>query len=541
MPAALDQLKMRFERMTSKRATWESHWQDIKDYVNPDASDIRGIVTAGQSETEHMYDGTAPWALEQLASALQSFLTSPAERWFDLKVQDFDESKDEEVLDWLERVSDLIYDAYAQPETNHADTVHETYTDVASFGTAVCYQEWHWKQRRLLFRAFPLANSWIMENATGIVDTIFLELPMTTRQILQEYPDAIKIKAFAETAEKNPTREWKVIHAVYPREERDLTKATATNKAYASVHFCIEAKAVLRESGFDFFPFMIPRWTKRAGETYGRSPAMVCLPDVKMVNAMEMYGLKAIQKVVDPPLMVPDDGFIAPIDTSPGSLITYQAGLADNQMLIPLETRGRIEVNEEKLEQKRQHIMRCFYADWIQRFRKKERQSIVEVMDDRDEQLRLMSPILGRLQTELLGPMIAGSYFLLNKHDRIPPAPASIQGRQLKIAYTSPAAIAQEMAKGIQANKFVQELVPLAQIDPAVMDLIKMDELGRFLSQLEKVPRRVIRSPEEVEEIRAQRAQAQQAQAAAEVAEPASKAILNLAQAQESSGGRPLI
>ena len=57
-----------------------------------------------------MFDTTAPWSLNQLASGLHSLLTSPTDRWFDITVEDVDTvrlSKDE--LIWTEQVSDVLY------------------------------------------------------------------------------------------------------------------------------------------------------------------------------------------------------------------------------------------------------------------------------------------------------------------------------------------------------------------------------------------------------------------------------------------------
>src|SRR4051812_14357990 len=103
----LKELISRYGQLTTRRAVWEPDWQTLRDYVNPLASDVTRRTSEGVRLTTNMYDGTAPWALEQLASGLCSFLTSPTERWFNIGVEDYDYLQDDEALTWLERVSDI--------------------------------------------------------------------------------------------------------------------------------------------------------------------------------------------------------------------------------------------------------------------------------------------------------------------------------------------------------------------------------------------------------------------------------------------------
>lgn len=95
-------------------------------------------------------------------------------------------------------------------------------------------------------------------------------------------------------------------------------------------------------------------------EVYGRGPGIESLPDVRMINEMERVGLIALQKVVDPPLLVPDDGFLSPVVTRAGGLNYFRAGLGPQDRITPLITNARVELNEAKMGQVRQAIERAF-------------------------------------------------------------------------------------------------------------------------------------------------------------------------------------
>lgn len=527
----LKALIARSEKLSSMRAPWESHWQELRDLINTDASDFNRRSAPGARKTDYVLDGTAPWALEQLASGLHTFLTSPTDRWFNLCIENYDYSRDYAALQWLEDISDLIYSQYSKSESNSNNSLHELYQDLGSFGTAIEYQEFDRKSMCITFRPYPLADCRILENAQGMVDTIYRDVEMTTRQIRQFFPNLNNDKI---EKQKNEDKCWIVTHAVFPRTDRDSSKLTAVNKPFASIYFCKEADGIFGESGYDEFPYCVPRWTKRAGEVYGRSPGMTCLPDIKMVNAMERVQLRAVQKIVDPPLLTPSDGFMFPIETKPSSLIYYEDnGTAPNQRLMPLETHGRVEVGEDKMQQKRDFIMRCFYADWITRMHKKERQTATEIMDDRNEMLQMMSPILGRLQTELLGRRLRRTYNLLSAAGLIPPAPSSIGDKRLSIEYISPAAKAQMAVKGMKILSFTQEITPLAQVMPEILDILNPDQMAQELAIYADVSRRVLRSPEEVAQIRATRQQSQAVATMAQTAQPMGAAMKDIATAKE--------
>jgi hypothetical protein len=248
-----------------------------------------------------------------------------------------------------------------------------------------------------------------------------------------------------------------------------------------------------------------------------------------MLNQMEKTILKAGQKQVDPPLVLANEGFMLPIRTSPGSLIFKED---EERQITPLEFKGNLPWGEEKAEQKREFIRRCFYNDLIRREKKKREQSAHEVMDDRDEMLRLFAPIFGRVTMELLGPLITRSYYILDSKGKIPPAPQSLAKRQLSITYSSPASRAQQGSIAGTISQYLQDIIPLAQINPAIMDAVDLDKVAEQLAIARGTPRVILRSPEDLATMRQAQKQMQAMQQASQIAEPASKAMKNMADAQ---------
>ena len=79
------ELKDNLSRLQTKRQNWESHWQEVADYMLPRKSDINKERSKGDKRNVQIFDATAVHSLELLASSLHGMLTSTATRWFQLR------------------------------------------------------------------------------------------------------------------------------------------------------------------------------------------------------------------------------------------------------------------------------------------------------------------------------------------------------------------------------------------------------------------------------------------------------------------------
>lgn len=522
------------ESLKSFRSPWENLWQDCTNYVNPNRGDFSTEKYRGsQHRVDLIYDTTAPLANEQLASGLHSFLTSPSQRWFQLKTFDDELNKELGVKSWLEESTQILYDrVFNSPSTNFNSQAHELYLDLGSFGTGVMMVQ-DVPGDGITFRTYHLADCYIQENDKGFVDTLYRRYKRTGKQLMERFGDAVP-KAVVDMTYKDPYKEFEVIHAVEPSETYGIPNKKATDKEFKSCYILLEEKALLEESGFDEFPYMVPRWQKVAGEIYGRSPAMTSLPDIKMVNTMMKTIIKSAQKMVDPPLLVPDDGFILPVRTVPGGLNFYRAGTQEK--IEPLETRGRPDIGFDLLENRRQHILSAFHVDWLKMPEQKAgRMTATEVVARQEEKMRLMGPMVGRLQVELLGPMIERVFNIMVKQGAIPEAPAALEGMDMKIEYTSPMARAQKSGQLMAINRLFESMVPLFQAKPELLDNMQTDETFRYFHHLLDAPAAILAPMEEVEQVRQERQEQQQAMMEAEQAQTQSNAMKNVADAQKSN------
>lgn len=520
------------ESLKSYRTPWENLWQDCGEYVNPNRGDFSTIrYRADTARYDKIYDTTAPLANENLASGLHGFLTSPSQRWFSLSTFDDEINEEYEVKQWLNKTTNILYDkVFNIPDSNFNSQAHELYLDLGSFGTAVMMVQDN-PGSGISFRTFHLADCYIQENDSGFVDTLYRRYKRTGRQLMERFGDAVPEKII-KISQKDPYREFEVIHAVEPSESYGEPIKKPTQKAFKSCYVLLEEKTLLEEGGFDEFPYMVPRWSKVAGEIYGRSPSMTSLPDIKMVNAMMKTIIKAAQKITDPPLLVPDDGFILPVRTVPGGLNFYRSGTQDR--IEPLETRGRPDIGFDLLNNRREHIKAAFHVDWMQMPDQKgsPNMTATEVVARQEEKMRLMGPMIGRLQVEFLGPLIDRVFRIMLRKKQIPEAPGILEGQEMKILYTSPLARAQKSGQLMTITRLFESMVPLFQAKPDLLDNMNTDETFRYFHHLLDAPAKILNTKEKVEEERQQRQEQQEQMMQAEQAKMESESAKNISEAQ---------
>lgn len=499
------ELIRRYEELRARRQPWEGHWQELADYVLPRRADITERNVPGNKRTQRLFDGTAMDANELLAAGLHGMMTSPATQWFELGLQDAVVMKEQDVRAWLDDTARRMHAALGA--SNFQTEVHELYLDLGCFGTAAMFVEDNVEQG-LRFSTRPLNEIFLAQNADGAVDTVFRRFSYTVRQAVQRWGADKVGPRILKLLQKTPNAELSFLHAVLPRAERVVTRRDSLNHPFLSIYIDVEGEQVLAEAGFHEFPYMVPRWSKAAGEIFGRSPAMKALPDIKMLNEMCKTTIKAAQKVVDPPLLVADDGVMLPVRTTPASL-NYARFLADGgDPIRPLQTNANVGLGLQMEESRRSAVRRAFFADHLQ-IAASPQMTATEVLQRAEEKLRVLGPMIGRLQSEFLSPLIRRVYGIMARSGRLAPPPAYIANVDMELVYVSPIARAQRATEAQGLLRLIEIASPLARFQPDLVDNIDGDAALRHLWSLFSVPQTLLRSPADVAVKRSQRVQAE--------------------------------
>jgi hypothetical protein len=493
-------LLKRFDRLKSQRQNWESHWQEVADYMQPRKADVTKTRSKGDKRTELIFDGSPLQSVELLAASLHGMLTNPSTPWFSLRFKEDDMENEDEAKEWLESATETMYAAFNK--SNFQQEIFELYHDLITFGTAAMFIEED-DEDVLKFSTRHINEIFIAENDKGRIDTVFRKFHISARAAIQKFGD-ISIN-IATKAKKDPYEEVEILHAVYPRSDFNPKKQDKINMPFESIYLDAESGDELSVSGFKEFPFVVPRYLKASHEIYGRSPAMTALPDVKMLNEMSKTTIKSAQKQVDPPLLVPDDGFMLPVRTIPGGLNFYRAGTRDR--IEPLNIGANTPLGLNMEEQRRNSIRNAFYVNQLM-MQNGPQMTATEVIQRNEEKMRLLGPVLGRLQSELLKPLIDRTFSIILRKNLFRQAPEFLAGKDVEIEYVSPLAKAQKSSELQSIMRAIEIMGSLANVAP-VFDHINMDKLVRHLADIVGVPQKILKPQSQ---LNAERQQAQQQQ-----------------------------
>lgn len=501
-----EQIIRRCKELKSGRENWENIWDEVGHFVLPTKADFLTERTRGDKRDEDIYDSTAISSNQTLASGLHGALTAPSGRWFSIRYRDDQLNDDDAAIEWLEDSVDRIYKTLE--ESNFNSEVNELYLDLCCFGTAAMTVETNKVENRdsLNFRTVHLSEVAISENVDGVVDTIYRTLKFSARQAKQLFPDENLGETIERALENKPDKKFEFIHAVYPREGVEpVDMAPGKDRPWASCWVQVHDKKLIREDGYYECPWMVPRWSKLSGDVYGFSPAMMARADIRTLNAAKLFELRAWEKNIDPPTLAAYNGIIGDLRLDPGGL-TY---VRDINGVRPMQNGTQWNVTQIKSAELITNIRRAFFNDQLQ-LHEGPNMTATEVRARMELMQQILGPVVGRLQSEFLNPLIQRVFMVMFRAGAFAEPPASLLegGNKLDVEYVSPLARAQKMDEVFAVERWLGQLAQVMQIDPTVMDVVDFSKMGRMLAKRLGVPGEVMRSEEEMEQLKMEREQA---------------------------------
>lgn len=495
----------RFHKLDSDRSNYEDTWQYISDYVLPNRGDFTVDRASGTRNNVKVFDTTAVTANQLLAATLHGGLTNSATRWLELSTHD-QELINDDSLRYFEQASDVLLNVFNSTESNFQSQVHEFYLSLVSLGTGVMFVEEN-KKGKISFSTIHLSEIYIQEDKFGSIDTVFRKFKLTARQAAQMWDEGQLSKEMNDAIAKAPDAQFELLHVCMPREDAEGVGSRAL--PIASYYIDIEGQHIIDEKGFHEMPYIIARFEKLSGELYGRSPAWNALPDILMVNKMRQTLIRAGQLSTAPPLLVSDDGVMMPLQVRPNGIITGGMSLDGTPRVQPLQLGNNIPLGFELITQTQKAVRDAFFVDQLIFRDQGTPVTATEIIQRQEEKLRLLSPHVGRLQSEFLNPAIERVFGLLARGGKLPQSPDILAEKDVDIEYKSPLVKLQKGADIQAFQRFIASVQPLAQIDPTILEAVNPEATMRNLAEAAGMRLENLRTPEEIAAIQEQRQQEQ--------------------------------
>lgn len=188
----------------------------------------------------------------------------------------------------------------------------------------------------------------------------------------------------------------------------------------------------------------------------------------------------------------------ANIELTPGSIIPKAIG---SKGLQPLEMPGRFDVSELMLDSLRGRIRHALLTDRLGPVTGA-RMTATEVLERSSEMAILLGATYGRLQSELLTPLIKRAFAILKRRGEVPDI--ALDGRLVMVDYRSPLARSQGQRNVHNTLSWINSVLAMG---PEAASSIDLARAARFLGEALGVPSDLIRSEVPLVPVQAQSVQ----------------------------------
>ncbi len=381
-----------------------------------------------------------------------------------------------------------------------------------------------------VFTPLPLSQNYLTVDGQGRLDNNYRRFSLTCRQAATLFGTGLSPKV---QAKANDPKAWhervELLHWVGYRKDKGYRNDPLRSSPVESCYVEVETKHEIKRGGFGYWPIISYVWNQVPHSPYGESPVMLVLAEIKSSNVLSKNALLAAQQHTRPPVATSDDGAQNRPNLNPGAI---NHGMLDGQgrlKMQPIITSSNPTLVESILEASRNQIKEGLYTNLWQILIQNPQMTATEALIRANEKGELLGPIGTNFQDGLARCADAEMSILEGKGAWRPGAalepPQSLAKKNLRPKFNSPLDRLRRAGEAVGIARTIEGLAPLAEAGQIeVFDNFDPDEIAKTLQEVNGMPRRVMRTPEQVAAIREQRQQTQQAAQAAEIAKTAGEA-----------------
>jgi hypothetical protein len=484
-----------------KRDAFASLMRECYRYAMPER-DAWSSYGYGQERISEVYDSTAMLSTARFATRLCNALFPPRQRWAELTLPEDIEETDEaqNLREQMEGLTEILFKHIS--ESNFDSCMHEAAHDLAAGVSAILIENGRLASGRshgplLRFTSVPASLVAFDEGPFGVIEGVFYSQRIAARNIKRHYPDA-----------KNLPREIDEKIRTAPEDEITLLQCTTYDAVKSQWCFQVllrDAETELVERYYRTNPWVIARWMKAPGETYGRGPLTMALPDIRTLNKLRELALISASFAVTPVFTVVDDGVINvdAVRITPNALIPVRSnGGPMGQSLKALEMPARFDISQ-MLEAELKTSIRQILFDSPLPPEVQVGLTATEVIE-RVREFQKDTGAFGRLEIDAVKPIVTRCLDILEVAGKFA-APEfkgvmeALQQDLIRTKTTSPLARAQDLADVQSVMQFTAGVLGLGEpglemakagIDPT--------KTGRWLAEKSGVPAKLIPDAKEL-------------------------------------------
>lgn len=502
-------------------------YQAIAEMFYPERADFIGANVPGDERYYDIFDEEAMLLRRNLANQIGAMIRPRGQEWFKCKAYPKILNEIDDVRVWCEHATKITREVLYSSTSFFTRAMTESDNDYVAFGVCIVAHTYTSDGKGLLFECkHPKACAWY-KNQDGIVDEFYERMTESLRNL--DNMGLVIPKDLHKTMLENPHHEIEVWRCVYPAEKYAGKDPLPRSAKWAAMYVIPSMNCELKAKNgkqpyFRTWPYWVREWSNVSGEPSGRSPCTsVALATARGLNQAGLSIIESLEKLVNPPLIAPDDGIAGEVQIRANG-ITYYDTTLDYGSREPISALpvGRPDFGMQYAEERRQFLARAFLQNiinfpgitkdmtayeakrlWEQYMR--DAAPVFEPMEA--DNGRLLEPVFERIY-DADGPAKSGAY---------PPPPDELVDAEVKFEFDTPLSAAYariEFEKAVEAHEY---MTARAQLNPGVTDLVDQDEMDRAaLSAI--LPQRWVRSVKDVYKARVEKQEEQMKAMAANIA-----------------------
>lgn len=566
------------ETLNNGRDPYLQNWRTQAKFISPERFlEGTGQRNKGNKSTRDILRNTAGRSLRTFVAGMMNGATSRARPWFDLVL--VNQSKRSTESDRYFAAVVKILNEHLQV-SNFYRVLPMSYKDIGIFSNSAFAMLPH-PRYGFYFVPFAVGTYSIGTDSEGMVNQFSRDFVLTVRQLVEQY-GKLKANGHIDWSNFDPWIQMAWERSNYqmevtcntlilpnsdPRPDSLQPALKSMYQSYTSTRgvganginqvfetgtryqnnskgtsFDPERSEFVSVKGFDYFPVIANRWEVAPDGDWGvDGPGHIAVEDIKSLQETEKYRMEGVAKLVKPPMVGP-----ASLRRHQSSIlaggITYLDEINEGTKFRPA-----FEVNPQLSEliacqaDYEKAIKSAFFEDLFLMMAQEKSLSHVtarEIEERSAEKLMGIGPALGQLDQDQNGRVIRNAMHLLSKiPGKLPQAPKSIQGQQVRPEYISILAQAAKSSMIGSTDKLIQAVDMLAKVtqDPTLPKILKSDLIVRQYSDYLGTSPDLVRDEYEygqiqkgVAEAQAQKMKMEQAQQASEVARNLGQSKVNL-------------
>ena len=488
---SINDIKLRADKAFKRGDAWESLLSDAYEYFLPNRN-LFDRDDVGQKKMDLIFDSTAPVAIQLGASKLQESIAPIWAKWAklelseemkrDIKASDQNISE-EDIREQLDTQTEIIFDYINR--SNFSTQFYELAIDLL-IGTGSLLVQESDDDTLISFHSIPQKFVGFEEGPSGNIESHFRKHKVEGSSIARMWPGLKPSKQVGERIDKSPLDKILCTEAVI---------FEPNTKTYHGVVWVEdEDSASWYENYNEAGPFVTGRYAKTAGEVRGRGPAIMVLPDVKSLNKAKEFVLQKAAIDIAGMWTATDDGVINPytMTIAPGIVIPVGSNNSSNPSLQRLDTSSSLELPLFEIQELQSAIKTTLFNDL--RDPTGPVRSATEIAMDSRELAKRIGSAYGRLQTEVMVPILKRVMSILVRRGKIDPI--VIDGKAVDIKFTSPLARSQDMEDVLSVQQAVEFVLSTAGPDQAKMGF-KLEDFGTWVAEKTGMPAELVRSDSE--------------------------------------------